>query len=240
MQEKLTVFGADITDEKQRSNNDKDVYKWQQKLMPWMILMPTLLIGIFILLATLQMRHFEGFIYHGDRSEIDAAFPNVARVEVDSSIQTKLGYIKLYTLAKMEEHSIDRRYNQAGAVMMAGIFTKYLGFFTGMILAIVGAVFIISKLKEDVSNLEGSVKEQINFKIISSSPGIIFGLLGTILMIVAILKKAEVNVHDMPLYLNYYNTTKTGLDENAIDELNTTVDSLQQHIDSAKAANAKP
>src|SRR5689334_5286286 len=85
---------------------DRQVLRWQQKLLPWMVIMPTALIGVFIFLATLQMRNFEGYIYHGDHSEIDSILPSIASVSVDSGIESKLGYIKLYTLAKMEEHSI--------------------------------------------------------------------------------------------------------------------------------------
>ncbi len=220
--------------------NEQQLEKWQQKLLPWLIILPTILIGTFIFLATVQMRNFEGYIYHGDKSEIDNVLPAVAAVKVDSNIQSKLGYLQLYTLAKMEEHSINRRYNQAGAIMMSGIYTKYLGFFTGMILAIVGSVFIISKLKEDASDLEGSVKDQIRFKVLSSSPGIIFGVLGTLLMTVTILKRAEVNVKDQPLYLNFYNLPKQDL-YNGIDGLDDNVDSLKsQHIDSNKVRFLKP
>ena len=105
----------------------------------------------------------------------------------------------------MEEYSIDRRYNQGGVLLMSRIYIKYLGFFTGMILAIVGSVFIISKLKEDVSEFEGSIQDKTKFKFISSSPGIIFGVLGTVLMMTTILTHSEINVKDMPLYLNTYN-----------------------------------
>ena len=92
---------------------------------------------------------------------------------------------------------------------MSRIYIKYLGFFTGMILAIVGAVFIISKLKEDVTELEGTIQEKTKFRLLSSSPGIIFGLLGTALMMTTILTHSEISVKDMPLYLNTYNISET-------------------------------
>ncbi|MEO6454242.1 MAG: hypothetical protein ABIN97_09230 [Ginsengibacter sp.] len=233
----ITPGGDPVIEEEQKR------HAWQQKLLPWMIIMPTILIGIFIFLATLQMRNFDSYIYHGDKSEIESALPGILSVKVDSNIDSKLGYIKLYTLAKMEELSLNRRYNQAGALMMSGIYTKYLGFFTGMIMAIVGSVFIISKLKEDATNLDASISSSMKFTIISSSPGIIFGLLGTILMTVTILKKAEVNIKDMPLYLNYYNMPKEGNNMHGIYELgdeNDKVENIKQHIDSLRANNTHP
>jgi hypothetical protein len=102
----------------------------------------------------------------------------------------------------MEEKSLDRRYSQGGLLLVSRIFTKYLGFFTGMILAIVGAVFVIGKLQESTSDIEGSMSDQMKLKIVSSSPGIIFGVLGTVLMLSTILQHAEISVKDQPLFLN--------------------------------------
>ena len=113
----------------------------------------------------------------------------------------------------MEEKSLDRRYSQGGLLLVSRIFTKYLGFFTGMILAIVGAIFIIGKLQESSSDIEGAVSDQMKLKIVSSSPGIIFGVLGTVLMLSTILQHAEISVKDQPLFLNpanvYVNSANT-------------------------------
>lgn len=221
--------------------NDLQIIQWQKKLLPWMVAVPTALIIIFILLATLQLKTFESHIYQSDSLSISKSLPKVDAMDIDTSIGHKLGYLRLYTLAKMEEYSINRRYNQAGEILVSGIYTKYLGFFTGMILSIVGAVFIISKLKEDTSNLEGSVKEQIQFKLVSSSPGIIFGVLGTILMITTILKTVESKVTDAPLFLNYQNTLQLeNPQQEAFDDLekHNTRDSTR--IDPNKARNANP
>jgi len=206
-----------------------------------MISVPTALIIIFILLATLQLRTFESHIYQSDSLKISKSLPRVDEINIDTAIGKKLGYLRLYTLAKMEEYSINRRYNQAGEILVSGIYTKYLGFFTGMILAIVGAVFIISKLKEDTSNLEGSVKDHINFKLVSSSPGIVFGVLGTILMITTIVKTVESNVTDAPLFLNYQNTRQIrNAQEEALDDMEQQSKTDSSHIDPAKAKSAHP
>lgn len=228
------------TQQKNLADSDKHIIEWQKKLLPWMIAVPGVLIVIFILLATMQLRTFESHIYQSDSLKISKSLPNVESINIDSTVNTKLGYLKLYTLAKMEEYSINRRYNQAGEILISGIYTKYLGFFTGMILAIVGSVFIISKLKEDTSNLEGTINEHVKFKLISSSPGIIFGVLGTLLMITTILKTVESNVTDAPLFLNYQNQQpQKDNDENAaLNDLEQQEN--KKHIDSSKAQNANP
>jgi hypothetical protein len=185
------------------SEQEKEITGWQKKLLPWMVLLPTLLIAVFIILATMRMRNFETFTFNNQPSVFLNTLPSPA--DTQYLFNRDIQYQKLYTLAKMEEYALNRRYNQAGIITMSTIYTKYLGFFTGMILAIVGSVFIISKLREAVSEVEGSYKEAARLKFISSSPGIIFALLGTILMSISILNKGAVAVDDMPLYLNHTN-----------------------------------
>lgn len=187
--------------EKKEAN---ELLVWQNKLLPWMISVPTILIGAFIVLATLQLNRFEDFVYQDDKNKVDKMIFPAATI-TDSLLKQNTELLKWQTLVKMEEYSIDRRYNQGGVLLMSRIYIKYLGFFTGMILAIVGSVFIISKLKEDVSELEGSIQDKTKFKLVSSSPGIIFGVLGTVLMMTTILTHSEISVKDMPLYLNTYN-----------------------------------
>ncbi|HVE61050.1 MAG TPA: hypothetical protein VNA26_04480 [Chitinophagaceae bacterium] len=191
--------------------------QWQNRLLPWMISVPTVLIGAFIVLATLQLNKFEKFVYQGDENKIEKAIPSPVALTTDSVLKEDAEYLQWYSLLKMEEHSINRRYNQGGVLLMSRIYIKYLGFFTGMILAIVGSVFIISKLKEDVSELEGNIHDKTRFKLISSSPGIIFGVLGTALMMTTILTHSEINVKDMPLYLNAYNISETQKKQQAIE-----------------------
>jgi hypothetical protein len=169
-----------------------------------MVLVPTVLIGTFIILATIQVNHFNDYVYKQDSSSVINTIPSPTASTTDSNLARNMEYLKWYTLSKMEAESLQRRYNQGGVLIMSRIYTKYLGFFTGMILAIVGAVFIISKLKEDTSNVEGSISEQLKLKFVSSSPGVIFGILGTVLMLASIFQHNEITVKDMPLYLNYY------------------------------------
>jgi len=195
--------------EKSEPQSNKQLILWQNKLLPWMVGMPTVLIGAFIVIATLQLNKFEKFVYRGDEDKIEQAIPSPVASTTDSTLKRSTEYLKWYSLVKMEEHSLNRRYNQGGVLMMSRIYIKYLGFFTGMILAIVGSVFIISKLKEDVSEFEGNIEEKTKFKFVSSSPGIIFGVLGTVLMMTTILTHSEISVKDMPLYLNTYNISET-------------------------------
>jgi len=207
----------DSEDKTQLNKGDsKATMKWQNKLAPWLIAMPTLLVIIFIVLATRQMIQFNKLLdVRRGETMVEAI-----NAQTEKSVKDNLEYVKWITLAMMEEESYNKRYNQAGFLIMSRIFTKYLGFFTGMVLAIVGAVFIIGKIKEDTTQIEGSMADQTKLKLVSSSPGIIFGVLGTILMLSTILQHTEVQVRDAPLYLKMpfeQETNKT----THINQLNT-------------------
>lgn len=178
------------------SREEHSLVDWQKRLLPWLIILPTVLVAVFIVLSTRQVTQIN------KRLQINQDTTFVTQLLEQAEVnEIHLDYIKWITLVKLEQDSFYKRYNQAELLLMSRIFTKYLGFFTGMILAIVGAAFIIGKIKEDSSDLEGSIGEQMRFKIVSSSPGIIFGFLGTILMLSVIWQHKEIEVRDAALYL---------------------------------------
>ncbi|WP_372948962.1 hypothetical protein [Mariniphaga sp.] len=172
-------------------------YEWQNKLLPWFIIVPTVLISVFIILATRQVTQINKRM----QTTQDTTFVNSLMDRGDVKLSGDLEYYKWLVLVKMEQESFYRRYNQAELLLMSRIFTKYLGFFTGMILAIVGSVFIIGRIKEDTTDFEGSISEKARFKLITSSPGIIFGIMGTALMMTTILHHRDIEVRDKALYL---------------------------------------
>lgn len=179
------------------------IEKWQSRLLPWLVIMPTLLIGIFIYMATQQVKHFNKSIeIKPDSLLIGKILHSPSDTLINAALKNDKQYLQWVTLSYLEQESMYRRYNQGGLLLMSRIFVKYLGFFTGMILAIVGSVFIIGKLSEEYTGLSGSVTEQAKFNLISSSPGIIFGVLGTLLMLSTILQHNDITIEDTPLYLN--------------------------------------
>ena len=183
------------------TEQQKQIFKWQNRLLPWLIAAPSALVLIFVYLATQQVNHFNEAINVKERSVTESLVPTKDSAAI-KKLSGDLDYIRWMTLVKMEEAGINKRYHQGGLLLLSRIFIKYLGFLTGMIIAIVGAVFIIGKLSEDQSKIEGTVGEKIRFSILSSSPGIIFGILGTVLMVSSIWQHNEVSIQEQPMYLN--------------------------------------
>jgi len=184
----------------------KDLVSWQNRLMPWMILLPSILILVFVYLSTVQLNNFSKEVNNYKSSELDKTFVNKTDGSLHPLITDSPELSKLYLLAKMEEQVMNKRYSQGGVLLISRLYTKYLGFFTGMILAIVGAIFIISKLSEEQSSLTAT-NGNASFSLISTSPGIIFGVLGTILMLSTILSQTEIQITDAATYLNGPATT---------------------------------
>lgn len=183
------------------------IARWQRRLLPWLVTMPTVLILLFVLLATQQVQHFNKVVDIKEQSLYDAMV--AANPHVLESRKENLDMVKWITMTKMEEESLHKRYYQGGLLLLSRIFIKYLGFLTGMIMAIVGSVFIIGKMSEDTSKIEGSSGDKIRFSVVSSSPGILFGLMGTLLMLATILQHNEITVTDQPQYLYAQNVLAT-------------------------------
>ncbi|MEH6651425.1 MAG: hypothetical protein V7707_15470 [Motiliproteus sp.] len=117
------------------------------------------------------------------------------------------------TLVVLESHVLQQRYHQANVLLMARIWIRYLGFVTGMMLALIGAVFILGKLREPTTtltlsgespdpNLPGNFKAQL----LTQSPGIVLVTLGTVLMLLTILIHHPIQVNDAPVYTSVTTT----------------------------------
>lgn len=214
MEETTPIPARELPGKTGKSNYElAQINSWQKKLLPWLIIMPSVLMLLFVYLATRQMQRFNTLIDAKSESVIEKIIQSPSDSTLSNNLKGNMDYIRWITLARMEEKSLDRRYSQGGLLLASRIFTKYLGFFTGMIMAIVGAVFIIGKLQESSSDIEGALGDQMKLKIVSSSPGIIFGVLGTVLMLSTILQHAEIELKDQPLFLNSYNVQLNSIDK---------------------------
>jgi hypothetical protein len=108
---------------------------------------------------------------------------------------------KLKALIMLEGHSSQRQYHQANVLLMARVWTSYLGFVTGMVLALVGAAFILGRLREPVSELSSSIQTTA-LSLKSASPGLLLAGMGTILMLATIITPHRIDVTDRAVYLH--------------------------------------
>jgi len=193
--------------EPKMSSEPRSTEPFLSRLQPVMIAIPVLLIGIFTVVSYLQVSDLNERITSSETMDLHSLWQK----QPEDSVLTGANYMNLQrwrALTAMENMAMTKRYQQGGLLIITRIFTKYLGFLTGMIMAIAGAVFIIGRIKEDQSDLAiGSGDKTASLK--SSSPGIIFGVLGTALMGMTIMQHTDIGIIDRPLYLHPLNTYLT-------------------------------
>lgn len=125
---------------------------------------------------------------------------------------------------KLEQQALERRYIRANTLLLSRIWIKFLGFLTGIILAVVGSVFILGKMREAPSKLESENQITGKLSLNSSSPGLFMTLFGTILMLTTILTHNEITVEDGRLFL----PTVDVAGEQVFDEARTTEEPPQR------------
>jgi hypothetical protein len=111
--------------------------------------------------------------------------------------------------SKLEVFIITNRYHQAKVMLMARLWIRYLGFITGMILAVIGASFVLGKLQEPSQELRTELPTG-NLTLRTTSPGIILVVLGVVLIVTSTIYKDTIEVQDMGLYLSTTSENSSG------------------------------
>ena len=121
----------------------------------------------------------------------------------DKNHELDFNYISWKATFLLEKDVIQHRYQQVNATLLLRAWTRYLGFLTGMILAFIGSVFILGKLREEAIQINGET-EGIKASLNTSSPGIVLAVLGVLLMCLTIIIPFEFEIRDTPVYLSKY------------------------------------
>jgi hypothetical protein len=160
------------------------IFKWQHKLLPMMIKIIVSLTVFFFIASLGQL------IYLQTRIE---KTPDLDKNWIkEGNITSQLYQLEYLTILK--------RYHQGNTSLMSRIWLQYMGFITGMILVIIGSVFILGKLRESEAKIELDASK-VKFAILSSSPGLIIAILGTFIMITTILDHNKINIGDDSVYI---------------------------------------
>lgn len=99
----------------------------------------------------------------------------------------------------LERELISRRYRVASAIMSLRLWTRLMGFLTGMILAMVGAAFVLGKLDAPESEIAGAASGA-TLSVKSASPAIVMAVLGTVLIGISLVMPVTADVHDAAVY----------------------------------------
>jgi hypothetical protein len=192
--------------------------KWQKNLLP---LIKGMILGLaifFFLMSLLQLYYLNTKITRKDNAEILKIVQAVQETG-NISIEEKIMVARTKTLILLEKESMERRHHQANVSLMSRLWIKYLGFATGMILAFLGALFILGKFEEKTSSLTAKA-ETSELSLQTASPGIFMTLLGTILMVVTIFVHQDIEVNDGLIYMDEKGKVSAGTGEEKKPVLN--------------------
>lgn len=88
-----------------------------------------------------------------------------------------------------------RRYDMGAQLVMADVTRKNIGFLIGTLLSLLGCVIIVRRIRRMPVSASGTVSgQQIN--LLTSSPGVLLVVVGSIMIIATILKSSDVYVND--------------------------------------------
>jgi hypothetical protein len=193
---------------------------WQIRLLPVMIRMLAGLTMFFFLASFGQLFYLHSRIEKAPSlSTTDLVGPlSVGRQISGADVDVQ----RLRTSTLLEANVIARRYHQANVLLMSRVWANYLGFVTGMTLALVGAAFILGQLQTAASELETkSGPAQLTLR--TASPGLALSVLGVVLMITTIVTHHDIQTQDVPVYLG-----KEGLGAGAKPILNFGTDTTNR------------
>ena len=173
---------------------DTSEHRWQVRLLP---LMSRMIIGLTVFFFAASL----GQLIYLDRAVEHVPTTDFARLGIGApDAAQRLASPEFRVLASLDAALLERKYHQANVFLMGRLWTSYLGFVTGMILALVGAVFILGKMREETSELNTSGAAG-TMTLRSSSPGIVLAALGVVLMITTIVTNHPIQTADAPVFV---------------------------------------
>jgi hypothetical protein len=170
---------------------------WQRILMPLTALILIVLTAFF---CWSSFRQYSDLQKHSAATPMERLSSVMDLLAHDSTAEysEKLEAAKWWTLASLEANTMENRFHQGNTMILLAIWTRYLGFITGMVLSLVGAMFVLGRLRESQTTLTGEGRGW-KISVLSSSPGLVLVILGSVLMLTTILKQTQLDVTNSQL-----------------------------------------
>jgi len=174
------------------------VDRWQLRLLPFMVRTLLGLTAFFFVVSLGQIAYLHWRIDQSPQADLHQPLSVLAQVKSSSTAES-VQIADAMTRVLLEANALDRRYHQASVVLMARVWTSYMGFVTGMVLAIIGAVFILGRVQGTHTSLEAKVAEA-SAALKTSAPGIVLAAMGVLLMIATLFVRYNISVSDAAIY----------------------------------------
>jgi hypothetical protein len=160
---------------------------WQRRLVPFMVGMIAACMLSFISFGAFQLHYIDQNV------ETQPAAQTIALDQMQPMERP------FYAL---EADLLARRYHQANALLLARTTVQYLGFMTGMLLSLIGAAFVLGKLREGQTEIRGTGPGGAALSIASASPGLVLSTLGVVVMLTTVVTNHAIAMTDHAVYLS--------------------------------------
>lgn len=140
------------------------------------------------------------YLHWSLRQSADSMVPGFAERILQAAGPEDTDVRQLAVAAQLESEAIFRRHENAQVTQMGHLWIRYLGSVTGMIIAVIGSVFILARV--DIPDRAEVSGEFQSFKIVlaSASPGLVLVVMGCAMMSIAVLSQNTSTVTDGALY----------------------------------------
>lgn len=171
--------------------------RWQAAMAPLMVAMVVVTAVFFAVITVWKVGTLEAAINRPISATAPVAWTASSLAPSNFAEQIELATIQAQY--GLEREVIARRYAQGNLAFQNRVWTRFMGFVTGMILALVGAAFVLGKLSTDPNELAAQ-SHGASLTLRSASPGVVLAVLGTLLMSIAISVPVTVNTNDAAVY----------------------------------------
>src|ERR1700742_3807070 len=127
------------------ASSAQELGRWQRKLLPYMMRFLIVLALVFFGLSIYDVYEIRSFVRNAN---VDSVSPQISElVHLSAAQPARISTPELVqrSLVVLEADAMDKRYRQANALLLSRIWTRQLAFLTGMVLAFIGAVFILGR-----------------------------------------------------------------------------------------------
>lgn len=211
--------------EKEDIPGDENLDQWQRKMLPVMTWTILALTAFFFLASLGQLIFLHDRIWRGSEQALKAVPDTLAGARPEDALAAS----SFDALAELELYVLERRYHQANVFLMSRVWVRYLGFVTGMILALIGAIFVLGKLREPRYDVKTRMPGG-QFSFSGTSPGLLLVLVGLLLMGTTMIVHRPIDVRDKAIYV----------DDQALSVLFAPPTPLPTATSTAPAATATP
>ena len=141
--------------------------EWQRRLLPLMTRFIVALAAVFFCFSGLYLYQVSQFIQVEHARDIRTLVESQTAKPPGQSASPE--EVLQNSLLLLEADTLDKRYHQATGLLISSIWSRQLAFITGMVMAFLGAIFILGKMSEPPSDISGG-NSQWRIAISSASP----------------------------------------------------------------------